>query len=264
MINRLSSLTLSFWALTFLAVWFGLGAITSYIPALRPGLDAMNGELVRDWIMNSAWKTPVAGIWFLGLCAAAGIMVVNLFCCTWTRLIPRMTGTRRGSGRLLVLIHLIMVLVLLGHLSQMAFGTKAENVRLLPGSNGQAGEYRIELRSLEFKDDPALLNYPYRPSRRILTRDTFHPKEDHAEVSVFLGEEQVLAGTIRMLEPLVGQNVRLTLTDFYREGEGPDARVGGAFSLAANPVTTLFLVSYAVWIGLYILLAAFRLKNRNG
>lgn len=43
--------------------------------------------------------------------------------------------------------------------------------------------------------------------------------------------------------------------EFFHQGEGEQARVGAMLAVTSNPLTTLFFVSYALWVVLYLALA---------
>ena len=53
--------------------------------------------------------------------------------CTFTRLLPRLRAGNALKGWLLTLVHLVMLVVLLGHGAEMAMGHKQEELRMLPG-----------------------------------------------------------------------------------------------------------------------------------
>ena len=101
--------------------------------------------------------------WFLALCAAVGLLVLNLCACTWTRLLPRLKTGSRLDYWLLLLSHVFMILILLGHLSQMVMGFKQEGVKLLAGeSRIFPGDLRLTVEQVNFVNSTGLLNLTYR------------------------------------------------------------------------------------------------------
>jgi hypothetical protein len=253
--ERLSSLKLTLWALIAICVWLGLGVLLSQTTWLAPGFKAMNQILLLDWLLGPAWQLALVPVWFLVLCLGVGVMLLNLAACTLTRLLPRLRSTNHAAGWLLTLAHLVMLVVLLGHVAEMGLGHKQEDVRLLPGQRYKMADGRLlTLSRVNFAGDPAILNLPYRQARWAHTRAAFTRAANVAAVEVSGGDEAV-SGELRITEPLVTQGVRVTLTDFFRVEQAGQALVGASLTVGANPLTPVFMSAYALWVAVYLALA---------
>lgn len=255
-LERLSSLKFTLISLIVLISWLGLGVYLGLTKALAPHFLRMNQMLLLDWMLGPAWEEPLTPIWFLLLCLGVGVMLLNLGACTLTRLLPRLRSATRFKGWLLTLVHLVMLLVLLGHGAEMVMGHKREDVRLEVGRSVELpGGARLELNAVSYVDDKDLLNFPYRKSRWRLTREAFRAQDNFIDIAVKEPDGEVVSGRLRIMEPFCVDGLRLTLTDFNRIGEGAQAEVGAIMAVTNNPLTTMFFVAYAAWVALYLLLA---------
>ncbi len=264
MLERLSSLKFTLWTLAVLVAWLGLGVVLAQVPTLAPGFKLMNQILLLTWLLGPAWQVPLVPLWFLVLCLGVGVMLLNLAACTLTRLLPRLRSSNRAAGWLLTLAHLVMLVVLLGHMAEMGIGHKQEDVRLLPGQRYQMADGRnLTLDSVSFVADPAILNQPYRQARWINTRQAFDRQANWAQVAVS-GQAEAARAQLRIMEPLLSQGVRITLTDFFSQQAEGETRIGVALTVGANPLTYVFMGAYAVWVAVYMALALLTWRERDG
>ena len=293
--KRLSSLVLTLYALGGVVLCLAVGLVLAQVPPYAAAMSRMNHGLLRDWLLAGGGGGPgakVMVIWFLALCVAVGVLVLNLCACTWTRLLPRLKTGSRLDYWLLLLSHVFMILILLGHLSQMVMGFKQEGVKLLPGeSRTLPGNLRLTVEQVHFVNSTGLLNLTYRQGRRAHTVAAFDRAANTVRVALWRGTRKVAGGDLRILEPLLEGGVRLTLSDFYFQNSaaglakcicnpemsqgtppaaaglqktgnrtlagGPEGkgRVGAVISIVANPLTSVFFTAYLAWIAVYVLLA---------
>ena len=267
MMKALSSLTLTLYALGALVLCLAVGMILAQAPPYSQAMPAMDQGLILDWLLDQLAQgqgVSLLAVWFLALCCSVGLLVLNLCACTWTRLLPRLRNGSRLQNWLLLLAHVLMILILLGHLSQMTLGYKEEGVKLLAGAGHELPDgLRLRLDQVVFTGDPAQLNQTYRQARVVQTRQAFDLEKNQVRVSLWRAGRQVDSGRLRILEPLCAQGLRMTLSDFYRDDAGDQPRVGAVFTASHNPLTYVFFSAYLAWIAVYLLLAG-RAFVRNG
>lgn len=257
--KRLSSLVLTLYALGGVVLCLAVGIVLAQVPPYAAAMTRMDQGLVLDWLL-AAWQgapaTTVLALWFLALCTAVAVLVVNLCACTWTRLLPRLKNVSRFQYWLLLLAHVLMLLILLGHLSQMTMGFKEEGVKLLAGqSQTFPNDLRLTVEAVRYVNDPGLLNLTYRQARRAHTRKAFSRTENMVRLALWRGPQRLAQGDLRILEPMLVGNIRLTLSDFFRDDSGGKSRVGAVLTVAYNPLTNLFFTAYLAWVAVYVLLA---------
>lgn len=184
-------------------------------------------------------------------------MLLNLGCCTFTRLLPRLRAGNALRGWLLTLVHLVMLVVLLGHGAEMALGHKQEELRMLPGQTLELpGGLKLHLESVRFLSDTSVINLPYREARWTWTSTNFKPRENWAQVVISREGKVLRQGDLKILQPMDIEGLRLTLAGFYSPEDGAKpAKVGVRLALVKNPMTTLFFVAYGAWVVLYAALA---------
>lgn len=257
--NRLSSLTLTLYALGAVLLCLAVGMALAQLKPFSAAMPAMDHGLILDWLLSAFSGEPAAALlggWFLALCASVGLLVLNLCACTLTRLLPRLRNGARVHSWLLLLAHALMVLILLGHLSQMALGFKQENIKLLTGQSRElSGGILLTVEAVDFVDDPALLNLTYLQARKAHVASAFHRQRNMARISLTRNGEPVLAGELRILDPLLSGGLRITLSDFYRDDSGVKPQVGAVITAIHNPMANLFFAAYLAWIAVYLMLA---------
>ncbi|MFH1059164.1 MAG: hypothetical protein V1797_10885 [Pseudomonadota bacterium] len=256
MLERLSSLKFTLASLAGMMLLLGTGMVLGNMKTFSLQFAAMNRTLLLDWLRGPAWEQPAVAIWFLALCMGVGVMLLNLGACTFTRLLPRLRGASKVKGWTLTLVHLVMLVVLLGHGAEMGLGHKQEEIRLLPGQSHQLPDGgQLTVARVVFWDDPAILNLPYVKARWQLVAGKFSATENLVEL-VFVDPAGITQkAEVRILQPHVRKGARYTLMEFYRQGEGEEAKVGAMLAVTSNPLTTLFFVAYALWVVLYTVLA---------
>ncbi|KMY67828.1 hypothetical protein AAU61_08145 [Desulfocarbo indianensis] len=261
---------LTLYCLAGLALWLAAGMLLAQTQPYMLHMKAMDQTLLRDWLAGPALGQPVVLVWFLVLCGGVGLLALNMAVCTWTKLLPRLKG---NGGRLrtwfLAGVHVLMLLVLLGHLSQMGLGFKLESVKLLPGQSRELPDGSLlTVTETHFADDPALLNLSYRQGRASLLAGVFHREKNTASLELSLGGRSQAKGVLRILEPWEADGLRVTLAEFFRDDSQTPPRVGVLLTVARNPLEKLFFASYLAWILVYIYLAAtvrkHRLNHLNG
>ena len=256
--KALSSLKLTVYALAGVVLVLVAGMILAQVQPQAQAMKAMNAGLVRDWLLagpDQEGHNQVA-VWFVALCLAVGILVVNLAACAWTRLWPRLKNGARCHDWLLFLAHVLMILILLGHLSQMFMGFKFECLKILAGQERTfPGGLRLKVEKVSYVNDPAQLNLTYRQARRAYTRAAFNRAENQVLVSLWQDESKLREGVLRVLEPLVAGGVRVTLENFYRDDGQRPPQVGALITAAYNPLTSIFFGAYLAWIAVYLALA---------
>lgn len=256
--NKLASLNLTLWSLGAIVVCLLIGMILAQIPPTYGLVALMNKGLVLDWLIDAVEEGAGAAalaVWFLALCGSVGMLVLNLAACTYTRLWPRMNNGHGLHRVLLFLVHVLMIVILVGHLSQMTIGFKDESIRLLPGNSVPLSEgVSLTLEGLTFVDSTDLLNLNYRQGRNVQTSTAFHRELNTAQIVLWRDGVKAGGGVLRILEPLKIDGVRLTLSDFYLEEDS--GTVGVIIAASGNPFTGVFFAAYLAWIIVYVALAA--------
>lgn len=262
MMQRLASLKFTLASLAGLVLWLGLGVALGLSKYLTASFAEMNSLLIRDWLAGPAWDQPLTPLWFLGLCLGVGVMLTNLGACTITRLLPRLRSGSALKGWLLTLVHLVMLVVLLGHGAEMVLGHKQEGLSLVPGQEASLpGGLRLRLEALSFVGDRSGLNLPYRRARWVWTTQGFQRRGNWARLRVSRAGRELWRGELRILEPAEVAGLRLTLTDFYSPPGADQLPVGIRLAVVNNPLTTLFFLAYGLWVLLYAALAVVTWRN---
>lgn len=256
--KRLSSLILTLYALGILVLCLLVGMILTQAAPYSQAMRAMDHGLILDWLVErfaAGQGASLPVVWFLALCGAVGLLVLNLFACTWTRLIPRLKNSARFHAWLLLAAHVLIALVLLGHLSQMTLGYKLEGVKLLAGQSRELPDgLSLRVERVQFVNDLEQLKPVPRNSCAVPVRRPFDCRNNLVQVSLWRGAQRVDGGELRVMEPLTTPDLRLTLAKFYLDDSEAEPRVGGVFTASHNPLTYVFFTAYLAWIAVYLLL----------
>ncbi len=96
MIQRLSSVTLTFYNLVVLILLMGAGVIFS--TAHKEIFTQMNEVNIFTWLTATWDRSPEAVVWFLLLCVCAGVLFINALCCS----LGRQLTLAKKSGQMLI------------------------------------------------------------------------------------------------------------------------------------------------------------------
>lgn len=262
--KRLASLELTLICLGGLVVWLGLGAGMSVAPGLKEAFMAMNQHLVLKWLAGPAQEAPFLMAWFIILCLWAAVLFVNLALCLFTRLLPQANRSGKSRWWLLFAAHVLFGVVMIAHAAGLTMGYKKEGLTLKPGQSVEWGQgWRMALHKVEYKSDTELLKLNYRQARMQLNRERFPLGVNFALVELSRDNQILAQGRVGMLEPLVQDGVRVTLTSFTppADGESPGVRL----VVSSSPLTALFFGGYgALILGLLVLAATTWRRRSNG
>jgi hypothetical protein len=262
--KKLASLEMTLICLGGLVIWLALGAWLAVTPSFKNALMAMNHDLIFQWLAGPAQKAPLLMVWFLVLCLWAAFLLLNLALCLFVRLWPQAKRSGKTRWWLLFVAHIMFGLVMLTHAAGLTLGYKKDNLTLKPGQTVEWGQgWRITLQEVHFKSDPELLKLNYRQARKQLSRKRFPLGLNYAIVKLSRNDKILAQGRVGMLEPLVQDGQRVTLTKFTPsvDGENPGARL----VISSSPLTALFFGGYgALVIGLLILAFTTWRRRPNG
>ena len=247
MLKRLSSLYFAFWAITALVAWMGLGALL----AAKGGpyydiFKDLNERMIAVWLTKDAMAHPVILAWCIGLCLIAGALLLNTGLCIWQRILP-MFQTARLSRNLLAVIHILVILVMLGHGLSMVIGDKYLTTVMFPGQTKAIGDsYSLRMDSLVFLDDPALLRLPKHDKHMKMTRDKVHFHDNHAVLTLLKNGRIVARSKAGILAPFDHGTLHIVLKTFVWPKK--NNKLGALMIMVRNPLATPFFVIYALMI----------------
>lgn len=247
MLKRLSSLNLTFWSLLTLVSFLVCGIFLCLDPYYKSAIDGLNHHLLVQWLGHHLEKHPLICVWVLGICMASGLLMVNALACTLT---AQLTAARRSRSRrrwFFFGAHLLFILVLGCHGITLVSGTRYGSITLYPGETHRLDKTTtIELVRTVYVDDPALLKMEMKKSRRLMTRETFHMKENRAYIKLSREGKPDMIKTVKFLKPLVSGALRVTLTTFRPDTAGKG--IGVTVTAGKIPLVPLFFTAYALLI----------------
>ncbi|MDX9786082.1 MAG: hypothetical protein RBT11_04885 [Desulfobacterales bacterium] len=244
MIKKLASVTWTFWSLIFLFGLLSLGVALTFIKPYSKSIRLISEQLPLDWLLKFHGNDGVVLVWFLLTCLIGGVLFINLLCCTGLRLVAVLKNKKMPRQWLFIVLHGMFAVVMLCHGLAMVMGCKHSNIRLWPGEHRAfEGGYAVALSHVEFKDQMDMLKADYQARRSLMTRKSFHPEKNYAFITFTQNEELIVSGAISMLNPLVTNGKRVTLTDFLYD-EAKAAPVGISLVIVESPLTAVFFMSY--------------------
>ncbi len=256
--GSLASLRLSLLALSGLALWLGAGAVMAASSAFFAEFRQINQANLWQWALASARDSVGLAAWLAGLFALAGLLLTNLACCIWQRLLPWLR--RRSLPRYLSLaVHLLALGVTLVQGASFFTGERAANVRLAPGQSVEAFDgIRVKLEQIVYRSDPALLKLKGRKARHAMTRENFDRHASWAEIGFYKQGKELSRQRILYFHPARQGDVRVFLTGFFGAGK---EKVGARINVVQSPLWPLFAWLYAL---LVLSLAAYTIRQAVG
>lgn len=262
--KKLASLEMTLICLGGLVIWLAWGAWLAVTPSLKSALMAMNHNLIFQWLAGPAREAPLLMFWFLMLCLWAAFLFLNLALCLLTRLWPQAKRSGKPRWWLLFAAHILFGVVMLTHAAGLTLGSKKDNLILKPGQTVEWGQgWKMTLQEVNFKSDPELLKLNYRQARMQLSRESFPLGLNYAIVELSRNGQVMAQGRVGMLNPLVQNGRRITLTKFTPPAD--DEKPGASLVVSSSPLTALFFGGYgALIIGLLVMAITTWRRRPNG
>ena len=250
MIQRLSSLQLTFGSLKGLCLLLALGVVLAYSPVYGPGIRAMSEGLVLDWIFQQGGRYPLLVAWFGIILGISILLFVNLAACVFKRIQDLAGNGLRMRQILFILLHIAFGLVMVCHGTGLGVGFKHSNVELGPGEAFDfAPDWRLVFEKAVFVDDPKMLRMGFKKARAMMTRERFHRRKNRATLSLLRNGELLGRGEAASLEPFKCGDIQIALTRFTISSDG---QVGAFLVITRNPFVGFFFASYLLLILLLI------------
>ncbi len=260
----LTSLRLTTWSLLALAVWLGLGALAVGLSPRAPGFRSLDASTLQAWLAGHAGAHPWLTAWLVGVLLLAGLLMLNLALCSYSKLAP---GTRNGRGRrLLVLaVHVLALAAMTLQGASFFTGAKQTHLKLAPGQSLSLGNgASLRLSAVEFVNDPAMLRLKGRAARRAMGRNDFDRHRNLARVELLQKGRPEAEAVLRYFAPAELGQWRVFLMGFHMAGKGKQAQVGATLNLVQNPLGTPFFLTYGglvaglIWLTLLELIRSRR------
>jgi hypothetical protein len=255
MIQRFSSVTITFYNLAVLIFLMGAGVLLNL--SHNEAFTRMNEVSIFSWL-TATWPTdPILVIWFFLLCLTASILLVNALCCSLDRQLALAKRSGRMKNWLFFILHCLFILVLICHGLILVVGEKQSRIKLFPGQTHLFGQYEIKVADVVFVDDKQILTAPKKQQRQLMTRNNIHIHENYVVVTLLKNNRIVASKKVMMLSPLRYKSVQITLIEFViRQSDnqladsqpGPDSRLGVALTLTRNFLNKFFFGVYGVMI----------------
>ncbi|MBI9083588.1 MAG: hypothetical protein JEZ11_08315 [Desulfobacterales bacterium] len=266
-VEKMASLQLTAVLLILLLVWFAAGGILAVSDGCAGAFDAMNRQLLRDWMMaNGRWPWA-ANAWMFGLFAVMGVLGINLGCCVWRKMTGMVRSGRPVASRLMLVLHLAFGVLILLHLGSFMLGYRQEGIRLKPGKTMSLPDgSQLRLDRVHFVDNPDVLALSFRK----LTRENFSFDENHAWVTLSKNGRDLFSGPAGIMRPLRWGDTQVTLKKFKparggRQGGASPAGFGAVMVVTKNPCLRPILVFFPILIvstAVYLVLT-WRTKHFN-
>ncbi len=270
MIQKLASINITFYSIISLGALLIMGVILCYFPNHQTSIDGLNSSLIHHWLGKTIITNPIVSIWVIVVCMISGILFINALLCSVTTLLSaalRRPSLKRWS---FMLMHVLFLLVLTCHGLSLISGHKTENIQLYPGESHEFfDDFSLVVQGITFVDDTRLISMKTKKNRHLMTRKTFHPDKNYANVVLMKNQKPVTSQKVMMLSPLVHGPMRITLNRFLfktstesnvkgekntgeknETGDGikKEKKIGAAFTINQNRFTTLFFVAYGLLI----------------
>lgn len=248
MIRFFSSIRLTFVLLLSIVLLMWLGTVFALFPGLKQSMELMNDSLIHNWFL-AAWKTNwIWPVWLLFICLLSGLLFCNTIVCSLALQLVTALKVKTLRRWSFFLIHIFFLMVLFCHGITLITGEKKTDVTMFPGDLHQAGKLSITLNSITFKGDGEFLKLEPKKSRELMTRKMFDRKANFADLVFVEDDKSPIPGRIKMLEPLISGNLRITLTKFILQDDRDGEKIGVNLSITRNGFITFFFAMYAFMI----------------
>jgi hypothetical protein len=248
--EKLSTLQFTVLNLTVLVLWFLWGLWLSGSENYVKAFEVMNGMVGRKWLLSYHEESFLLKFWFVGLCLIMAFLGGNLILCTWNKIFRIIKVRFDGPRFYMLIVHAFFGVVALGHFGGLMLGFEYDRVKLFKGKEYTLAEgYRVKVEDVHFVDDLSV----FKKSRRELTKNDFHYRDDYADVMLTRQGEILHRDRVGILHPLKYKDIQVTLMNFMPPGrhrvvDGERPMPGVVFTISKNPVLTFFMIVYPLMI----------------
>jgi len=266
MIRKLAAIHITYCAIISLVILLMGGVVLSYFPVHQKAIDGLNTSLVHQWLFHNISSNPLVTAWVILICLASGILFINTLVCSMTTLVSAAIKHRSINRWSFLCMHLLFLVVLVCHGLALISGHKTQEIKLYPGdSHGLINGFSLKVDEINFVDDTRLISMKMKKNRNLMTRKTFHADQNTASVTLLKDQTPVKSQKVMMLNPLVHDAMRITLTRFLlkkntgnkeinentsnKNEQGVEKeKIGAVFILSSNNFTALFFIAYGLLI----------------
>ncbi len=243
MIQRLSSTRLAWYTIVVLILLLAWGIFLA--TAHNPIFKSLNHINLTEWLVLAGQTRPIAVIWFIALCIAAGILLINGLCCGLTRLVTSAIRTRSTKQWMFLALHLLFLLVLGCHGLALILTQKHSQVTLYAGQRIDIMGRQIQVKAVIFNDDITILTTPKPQQRKMMTTDQMNLRHNKARITLF-NDQGSQAADLYMLSPYRDRFFQATITEFTYDTDRGEP--GITLNFTKNYFNLFFFSVYAVMI----------------
>ncbi len=209
-------------------------------------LKSLGRQLPLTWLFYEAAGNSVIATWFVMVCLVGGIFLIHLASCVMLRLFRLVQNGFSTRQFLFLLIHILFGLVMICHGISMAVGYKQSDIKMFAGNSTRLDNtYKLSVSEVRFGDDPALLKASFENQRALMSRENIHREKNYAHVTLTDGSRILSSGRAYVLSPLRAGSIRVTLTEFFIQGDSAEDTIGVKLTVTKNPVIPFFFITYA-------------------
>ncbi len=248
--QRFSHLSQAVWIILSLCLLLVVGILMVQVPSLETSFKSMNHTLLLPWLLQNGGDKPAISTWIALLVAAGGLLFVNTVCCTWCTFITRLR--RRGTGLpmsqlLIIAIHVLLLLMLVGHVLNFTWGEKYTPFELFAGEEHPFGNgYTLKAEKLDLTVDPELLSNSTDRRFQSLSPQEFNVHDNTATLALYRNGRLLARQNARYLGPLDSGPIKGIIQEFF--SPPGDRRVGIRLLVIENPAAEPLFLIYILMI----------------
>ncbi len=258
--KRFSHLTQAVWIIAGLCLLMTLGVYMDSMPEYSKIFKDMNRHLLLPWMVDNVTAQPIICLWLFFLIIAATLLFVNTVCCTSYSFVSRLKQTRDPARILLILIHILLLILLIGHALNFTWGKKFSSERLYSGQETNLGQgYTLKLEKITFNTSPEIL-LSGKPFRRLSPAE-FNTQNNTATLSLFKNGALLMKGEAGYMNPLQRWPYLCLIEEFFLDGQDSSHGIGVKVMVVSNPAAKFMFLVYWLMIGCTLLYALFLGKS---
>ncbi|HOZ29358.1 MAG TPA: hypothetical protein PLL66_00405 [Bacteroidales bacterium] len=260
-IKFLSSLKLTAILVILLVSILLIGGFLTRWDDIYYGFKAMNHLVTLDWFLNYESHNTAILIWFIILCIVAVLFGINLVLCSFDNLFRLALKKRNFRTIALFVVHIVFIIILSMHALALVIGYKQGEIVLSENDTYKLKDgYELRLEEIKFIDNKSLLKGDKKSHRLEMTLDSFHYKENYAELALYQDNEEIAGGKAYIFSPVFGNGFQITLDKFILDKNTKKPAV--ILTVAKNPLTWVFFAFYALGIMSMLVLLVLRWKYK--
>ena len=253
--KRFAHMSQAVFLILTLSLLLFIGTSMFRAPDMAAAFKSMNTTLLLPWLIRNSTDNPAIAIW-IGLVVLTGILLfINTACCTWYTFVKRLRRRLPVPQLLIITIHVLVLVMLIGHGLNFAWGDKYPPFVLTEGQEQSFGDgYLLEAEKITLIADPEILTDKNKIFYR-LTPEEFDTRANGVMLALYRNGQLLIRKEAHYMAPLEYESIKCLVTRFVinTQSRTPGVKILVIRNPSAEPMFIAYILMVLSTLGYTVL-----------